>query len=437
MPQNSSGSRRVFSVLSSSERAIRKPPSAGQRRVGSSSPGPEPSDRVFASPIGRFSLERRPVNKWGEHDGLLAWDAADELLLGALAEALDNCRLAQPRLLIISDSFGALTVATVAELELRGLTLVPVTVWTDSAVAELAIDENLTRNHLSQQAREFVSSTAVPAGGFDIVLWRLPASRAQLDLEMEALAGPLRGATVIAGGMDRYLPPRVQDTLAALGTAAIRRGSKKAHVLDVRVETHLEASSETQPQEVFSVTDRVELVRAPSVFGGEFLDAGTRVFLDAFDLHRMQAVPPNGPTRIADLGCGSGVLGIVAAQAFPSAVVTFFDESYRSVQAAQVNAAHNLLRRVEFEVDDGMHRYRGPSFDLVLCNPPFHQRGAVTDRTARELFRQARHQLDVGGELWVVGNRHLGYHQVLSRLFGNVEQLAKDTKFVVLRSQKR
>ena len=36
----------------------------------------------------------------------------------------------------------------------------------------------------------------------------------------------------------------------------------------------------------------------------------------------------------------------------------------------------------------------------VLCNPPFHQRQAVS------------------GKLRIVGNRHLGYHIKLTRLFG-------------------
>jgi tRNA1(Val) A37 N6-methylase TrmN6 len=75
------------------------------------------------------------------------------------------------------------------------------------------------------------------------------------------------------------------------------------------------------------------------------------------------------------------------------------------------------------------------SADLVLCNPPFHQQRAVGDQIAQRMFRQARDVLRPDGELWVIGNRHLGYHVALKRLFGRVELVASNAKFVVLASE--
>ncbi|MFD9904289.1 methyltransferase, partial [Streptomyces sp. NPDC059063] len=70
-------------------------------------------------------------------------------------------------------------------------------------------------------------------------------------------------------------------------------------------------------------------------------------------------------------------------------------------------------------------------------NPPFHSHQATTDATAQRMFRGARDALRPGGELWVVGNRHLGYHVRLKRLFGNVDVAASNRKFVILRAVKR
>ena len=53
------------------------------------------------------------------------------------------------------------------------------------------------------------------------------------------------------------------------------------------------------------------------------------------------------------------------------------------------------------------------------------------------MFTGARRALRPGGELWVVGNRHLGYHVTLRRIFGNSELVASDAKFVVLRAVRR
>ena len=72
--------------------------------------------------------------------------------------------------------------------------------------------------------------------------------------------------------------------------------------------------------------------------------------------------------------------------------------------------------------------------DRVLCNPPFHQQQVVSDHIARQMFRDARRVLREGGELWVVGNRHLGYHKTLKRLFGNATLVASNRKFVILRA---
>ncbi len=63
---------------------------------------------------------------------------------------------------------------------------------------------------------------------------------------------------------------------------------------------------------------------------------------------------------------------------------------------------------------------------------PFHPAQLVGDFLAWRMFQQARAALTEQGELWLVGNRHLGYHVKLKRLFRRVEQIAATPKFVVL-----
>ena len=53
------------------------------------------------------------------------------------------------------------------------------------------------------------------------------------------------------------------------------------------------------------------------------------------------------------------------------------------------------------------------------------------------MFASAKKALKQGGELWVVGNRHLGYHTKLKRLFGNYINVASNRKFVILKAIKR
>ena len=96
--------------------------------------------------------------------------------------------------------------------------------------------------------------------------------------------------------------------------------------------------------------------------------------------------------------------------------------------------AHGKHRPAEFQVGDCLQGVAATSRDLILLNPPFHQQHGVGDTVAWRMFQQARQALDNGGELRVVGNRHLGYHAKLKKLFGNCELVASNNKFIVLSS---
>jgi 16S rRNA (guanine1207-N2)-methyltransferase len=118
--------------------------------------------------------------------------------------------------------------------------------------------------------------------------------------------------------------------------------------------------------------------------------------------------------------------------------VTFLDESYPAIASARATFAENLpVDRVEqarFLAADALESLPDASVDLVLNNPPFHTHRATSDETAWRMFTGARRVLRPGGELWVVANRHLGYHGKLRRVFGNCETAAGNAKFVILRA---
>ena len=80
--------------------------------------------------------------------------------------------------------------------------------------------------------------------------------------------------------------------------------------------------------------------------------------------------------------------------------------------------------------------HKNETYDATLCNPPFHQQHAITDHIAWQMFNDARRSLKYGGELYVVGNRHLDYFRKLKRAFGNCTTIATNNKFVILKATK-
>jgi 23S rRNA (guanine1835-N2)-methyltransferase len=145
------------------------------------------------------------------------------------------------------------------------------------------------------------------------------------------------------------------------------------------------------------------------------------------------------PSHLADLACGNGLLGIYAGRKWPQARLHFFDDSFLALDSARKNCLTNLdsvsqsdADQLSFSADDCLSNYQGAAFDLILCNPPFHQDHHVGDHIAQTMFRDCQKHLADNGRLCVVGNRHLGYHVTLKKLFGHCDVIESDSKFVVL-----
>jgi 16S rRNA (guanine1207-N2)-methyltransferase len=372
---------------------------------------------IFATPFAQLDLVRQPEQ---QDDPLLAFDAADEYLLNHLHE---QGITAEARILVLNDSFGALaaSLAPHAQVISSG----------DSHLGHIALQRNLARNGLDASQARFVPASEVAIGPFDRVLIRVPKTLALLEEQLIRLQGQLApGATVVAAGMVKHLPHAAGDLLAKyIGPMQPSLAVKKARLL-IATPEQKPAIASPYPSRYQLEQPRLTLVNHANVFCRDGLDIGTRAFLP--HLPRSLA-----DVRAADLGCGNGVLGIVYALANPQAQMTLVDESYMAVQSAQENWRAALGERpADIRAGDGLAEQPADSLDLVLCNPPFHQQQVVGDFLAWRMFVQARNALVKGGELWIVGNRHLGYHAKLKRLFRGVEQVAATPKFVVLKASK-
>lgn len=377
---------------------------------------------IFTTPFAQLDLLRQPEQ---QDEPLQAFDAADEYLLNHLHElALQEQDLhAASRVLLLNDSFGALAASLAPHCV--------VTSCGDSHLGFLALQKNLARNQLPATAVTFVPASQVPEGPFDWVLIRVPKTLALLEEQLIRLHGQLApGARVIAGAMLKHLPRAAGDLLERyIGPVQATLAVKKARLLSA-TPTAKPAVVSPYPSRYTLEQPPLQLLNHANLFCREGLDIGTRAFLP----HLPKSLAAR---RVADLGCGNGVLGIAHALANPQDELTLVDESYMAVQSAAENWRAALGERpVTIRAGDGLAEQAPESLDLVLCNPPFHQQQVVGDFLAWRMFTQARAALVTGGELRIVGNRHLGYHGKLKRLFRGVEQVAATPKFVILKAIK-
>ena len=376
-------------------------------------------ETLLEAPQGRFNLRRLPRRP---RELLRAWDAADEYLLQHLAETAELSH--GRRLLIVNDAFGALAVALHACHPLA---------LSDSCLSQAATRLNLAENGLPEDGLRLSSSLETPQGPFDWILVKVPKTLALFEHQLTRLRPQMTGSTrVIAAGMVRGLTPRVWELLERLaGPTTTSRARKKARLIFVDVDPKLKVPPSPYPVEYRLEGTDYLISNHANVFSRDSLDIGTRFFL--------QHLPIRPEARdIVDLGCGNGVVGLIAAEKNRQAMIHFVDESYMAVDSARQNFrnAFGTSRKASFRVADGLSDSNHDSCDLVLCNPPFHLHSAVGDQIALRMFRQSHRALRKAGELWVVGNRHLGYHVSLRRLFASVELVASNKKFVVLRARK-
>jgi 16S rRNA G1207 methylase RsmC len=232
---------------------------------------------------------------------------------------------------------------------------------------------------------------------------------------------------IIAGAMVKNIH---NSTIALftkyIGPTVTSLAKKKARLIHPSFADNSGASS-PYPTNYFDETTGLMLSNNANVFSRDSLDIGARFMLAQFD-----KLPDSA--HVVDLGCGNGVLGIMAKKSLPEARITFIDESFMALDSAKTNylAATNNAADARFIIADSLTDITLDKPDLILCNPPFHQHNTVGDHIAWRMISQSFRALKRGGKLWVIGNRQLSYHSKIERLFGNCETIAANKKFVVL-----
>ncbi len=386
---------------------------------------------------GEYELTRFPEDP---RDLLRAWDAADEYLLRHLAEADGGSADSAPTdlsgtVVVVGDRWGALATALASR---RPGQSGPTVQIADSFLAQEATRANLRRSGAGSDAVRLLSTLDTPPERIDVLLVRVPKSLALLEDQLHRLAPHVHAGTVVVGtGMVTEIHTSTLKLFERiLGPTRTSLAAKKARLIFCTPDPQLARTAGPWPRSYELPTGSgagtgLTVTNHAGIFCAERLDIGTRFLLRNLPHSR-------GPERIVDLGCGNGVLGTAVAVGNPEAEVLFVDESHQAVASAEATFRANTGpgAKAQFLVGDALSPVPPGTVDLVLNNPPFHTHQATTEGTSWRMFTGSRDALRPGGELWVIGNRHLGYHVKLRRLFGNCEIVASDPKFVILRAIK-
>ena len=164
----------------------------------------------------------------------------------------------------------------------------------------------------------------------------------------------------------------------------------------------------------------IALETDPELFSPSGVDKGTLAMLDSIDF------PVNG--KVLDLGCGCGVVGIVAAKLVGEANVIMCDISQKAVEISRENAERNGVGGVKIYQSDGLRDVPERDFSMILSNPPYHTDFSVAKHFIEEGFKR----LIVGGRMVMVTKRLDWYKNKLTSVFGGVKVIERDGYYVFI-----
>ena len=180
---------------------------------------------------------------------------------------------------------------------------------------------------------------------------------------------------------------------------------------------------------VFNFKDlKFKFTTDDGVFSKGFIDYGSRVMLDAFEINSI-----NGP--ILDMGAGYGALGIVIAKAYNKEVhmCEINERAYnlicKNIKTNNVDNAFCYHSNLYEKLDDNL------KFASVVTNPPIR----AGKNVVFAIYDGAYDRLLPGGELWVVIQKKQGAPSSkahLEEVFGNCEIVCKDKGYYILKSIK-
>ncbi len=163
---------------------------------------------------------------------------------------------------------------------------------------------------------------------------------------------------------------------------------------------------------------KLALETDPKLFSPGHADRGTLAMLS-----RVHFSPG---MKVLDLGCGCGLVGILAARICGEGNVIMSDIDPLAVEVASRNAARNGVGGARVVLSDGLSGVEETGFDLILSNPPYQSDFSVAKRFIEKGFNR----LKLGGRLWMVTKRRDWYRNKLVAVFGGVRISEVDGYFV-------
>lgn len=169
---------------------------------------------------------------------------------------------------------------------------------------------------------------------------------------------------------------------------------------------------------------QLQFITDDTLFSPKKIDIGTLSMLEEIDF--------NLESKVLDLGCGYGVVGILAAKIIGEDKVVMCDIDDNAVNISKNNASLNGVGNICIIKSDGVKDIDINDFSIILSNPPYHTDFSV----AKHFIEIGFYKLVLNGRFVMVTKRFDWYKNKLTSVFGGVKVIEKNGYYIFI-SEKR
>ncbi|MGR0305320.1 methyltransferase [Acinetobacter beijerinckii] len=272
-------------------------------------------------------------------------------------------------------------------------------------------------------------SVEFPQHEFDQVVIFVPKSKELLNYILHVVISHLKmGQSVFLVGEKKGGVERAAKQLQPYGKTLKLDSARHCQFWQMKIEKNeilkpLEDWIKTYSIQIDQYT--LEICALPGVFSQDHLDVGTAVLLPYLSQVKSG--------KIADFGCGAGVISGYLAKLNPNQQIFALDVDAFALRSTEITFKRNQLNLTQLTLQPVTGFQDAPTdLDVVVSNPPFHQGIHTNYDASEELCRRAKLHLKNAGELWIVANRFLNYPLLIEQSFSNCELKADQQGFKVL-----
>ena len=368
------------------------------------------------SKINKLKLSRYPLIP---EDQFLAYDAGDQYILNHLTDSETEYQ----RILVIEDDFGAIG---------SGLEAEHIIFVNDSILARRGIINNFEQNNLDISNISFISPYEVFPDDIDLIILKIPKVNKYLDFLLNKLNKYYNpDIPFIAGGMVKYLNSTIYKLFQSnLGDFSYSLTWKKAKIITGKLSG---VSLDKDFTTILKDLD-ISLINFPNLFSSNRVDIGSRFLI----MNLSNISLPANADKIIDVGSANGILGLSLGRYYPKANFWLTDISFSAYESALATIKVNNFdsSRINLVINNSLDSFQANFADLIIINPPFHEKHKISIKTAHSIFMDCARVLKENGLLIVVANRHLGYHKYLPKLFSQTQIIQQNSKFFILKAAK-